>query len=1110
MAPALTEASDPHTFHVAAHHHPSGEAPPGPPPTSPPTAHLPLQYGGLKEPHDCTDAHLAAALANGPCRLLPPGGLACGGGREGCDPPPRPHAAHTTMDPPPGLPPPTETDDTTPTSSSSNSSSSSSSSMGQDTTTTATAPNKSPRPSPPPPQDGDFLALIGRDFANMNDIIDTLTRLADNPEVLAAVDTAATMAQPALPREERARLLLEELGRRQWQMERRQARLQRRLRRVTARGLGASVSGQLREVLEYAHVTLAQQREHASTSEEGPTPPTPPEVGVEALRADAMRTMSTSALVNLVRRVEASQGLARLAAASQRPTRSQPPTPAPTLPDQTRAELAAVGAELEAATHAHTHHDSDATETSSGGESCDELEGYNDSNTNFSPVQERAYYRYCKARAWVASKWTWLQAQVADLEYRILQQHKIYAHVRNSKGAVQLEEGSRWRGMILRDPAHLDAHDPALTCLAAPTARTAVNGYHSRVEGSVDGGIPDTSYVSARTQGLRSIKRRRLVRAGAGLCAGLRRGGGGGRIPAVQCKCVPPLTCVLCTRLQGLVPPAAPPDPHIQPANERHARVDPTYHPVLSQPADVSLSERFDAMLKTTDWQRQILTAKTIQPLPVTRTNRETSHVEKKKKKDKDRKKDYKKHKKEGKGRITLNAGLSPRARRSKLKKSLLTGELVRDGEFKRKRMSAQEALLAMKRVRVDDDDDASSVYGSSLHSSPSASPAPIDRSAHKRHSSSSIQKNKQSTSSNSYDIDNIVIPYSMAASTRVEKLEYKEIPTPKWRIVPLIPNSMNSASGTSQEEEFEEDISEEAVAARHSRSEELERKKFLQYLHMHVTSRSSRSRRTDSSGTNTPDHPLSPRPPDPASDTISPLATPPTTPLAPSEDSNQSSSLPAIASIPNSSSYHVSSVLSSSFTTLSSQAGLVNSSPQLSVFHTTSQLLPNQLLIHNPQLGNSAYTQLPASTSLSTSTSLATTASASTLSSLLSGSRRNRTFSSSSSKTRGFLNTEEGLTERLEGVIPYEQRVFPLGDAEYLIMTRETDDCDIGPPSPPLDSSTHEANVGESGRSSPMSEVTDSAPEDDGGFDDMAAPKWTISGLKDATGQCVLQIHRN
>lgn len=35
-----------------------------------------------------------------------------------------------------------------------------------------------------------------------------------------------------------------------------------------------------------------------------------------------------------------------------------------------------------------------------------------------------------------------------------------------------------------------------------------------------------------------------------------------------------------------------------------------------------------------------------------------------------------------------------------------------------------------------------------------------------------------------SYDIDNIVIPYSMAATTRVERLQYKEILTPKWRTV--------------------------------------------------------------------------------------------------------------------------------------------------------------------------------------------------------------------------------------------------------------------------------------------------------------------------------------
>lgn len=113
--------------------------------------------------------------------------------------------------------------------------------------------------------------------------------------------------------------------------------------------------------------------------------------------------------------------------------------------------------------------------------------------------------------------------------------------------------------------------------------------------------------------------------------------------------------------------------------------------------------------------------------------------------------------------------------------------------------------------------------------------------------------------------------------------------------------------------------------------------------------------------------------------------------------------------------------------------------------------------------------------------------------------------------KSKVSAGMEEAVAERLEGITPYEQRVFPLNDAELMMITRETEDCDIGPPSPPFDTSANDANnCEESGRSTPMSEVTDSAPEDDGEFDDTAAPKWTISGLKDATGQCVLQIHRN
>lgn len=46
------------------------------------------------------------------------------------------------------------------------------------------------------------------------------------------------------------------------------------------------------------------------------------------------------------------------------------------------------------------------------------------------------------------------------------------------------------------------------------------------------------------------------------------------------------------------------------------------------------------------------------------------------------------------------------------------------------------------------------------------------------------LPRKRKSTNTPQYDIDNIIIPYSMASSTRLEKLEYKEILTPKWQEV--------------------------------------------------------------------------------------------------------------------------------------------------------------------------------------------------------------------------------------------------------------------------------------------------------------------------------------
>lgn len=77
------------------------------------------------------------------------------------------------------------------------------------------------------------------------------------------------------------------------------------------------------------------------------------------------------------------------------------------------------------------------------------------------------------------------------------------------------------------------------------------------------------------------------------------------------------------------------------------------------------------------------------------------------------------------------------------------------------------------------------------------------------------------------------MIPYSIAASTRVEKLQYKEIVTPKWRVnegfaIPP-PESVLAEIEESQTIDLE-NITEEEFITRHSKCEELERQRIMSY----------------------------------------------------------------------------------------------------------------------------------------------------------------------------------------------------------------------------------------------------------------------------------------
>ncbi|XP_044287914.1 KAT8 regulatory NSL complex subunit 1-like protein isoform X2 [Varanus komodoensis] len=95
-----------------------------------------------------------------------------------------------------------------------------------------------------------------------------------------------------------------------------------------------------------------------------------------------------------------------------------------------------------------------------------------------------------------------------------------------------------------------------------------------------------------------------------------------------------------------------------------------------------------------------------------------------------------------------------------------------------------------------------------------------MSRSSHS--TTSQLNSRRRLRSESSYDIDNIVIPMSLVAPSKLEKLQYKEILTPSWRTVSLEP--LGSVHG---DEEKAEDLSDDVYAVRHAKYEDKERARW-------------------------------------------------------------------------------------------------------------------------------------------------------------------------------------------------------------------------------------------------------------------------------------------
>nr|XP_048301872.1 KAT8 regulatory NSL complex subunit 1 isoform X2 [Myodes glareolus] len=537
--------------------------------------------------------------------------------------------------------------------------------------------------------------------------------------------------------------------------------------------------------------------------------------------------------------------------------------------------------------------DSDVTDSSSGGESDIEEEELTraDPEQCHVPLKRRSEWRWAADRAAIVSRWNWLQAHVSDLEYRIRQQTDIYKQIRANKiesvsqpseNHSHISESLSTKSCGALRPVNgvVNSLQPVLADHVPGDSSDAEEQLHKKQRLNLVSSSSDGTCVAARTRPVVNCKKRRLVRPSSIVPLSKKVN----RNSNTRSGCDINPSCALCG--SGSIN-TMPPEIHYEaPLLERLSQLDSCVHPVLAFPDDVPTSLHFQSMLKS-QWQNK--------PFDKIKPTKKFSL----------------------KHRAPMPCSLSDPVRkdRHKLVNSFLTTAKLSHHQTRPDRTHRQhlddvgtvpmvervtapkaERLLNLpppvhdpnhSKMRLRDHssersevlkhhtDMSSSSYLTATHH-PSHSPLVRQLSTSSDTSTptnsgsqvaaSTSQPVRRRRGESSFDINNIVIPMSVAATTRVEKLQYKEILTPSWREVDL-----QSLKGSPDEENEEiEDLSDAAFAALHAKCEEMERARWLWTTSVPPQRRGSRSYRS-SDGRTTPQlGSANPSTPQPASPDVS------------------------------------------------------------------------------------------------------------------------------------------------------------------------------------------------------------------------------------------------
>ncbi|CAL1547714.1 unnamed protein product [Lymnaea stagnalis] len=700
-------------------------------------------------------------------------------------------------------------------------------------------------------------------------------------------------------------------------LERHVDNLLRRLKRMKGKVVEAHTKEQLRYFVNFQHKNLQNVAKAIKNETPGPA-----ELKEHFLSNEDVKNMSAAQLVKLVKNYQPS----RATQLSEKTPKLNMVTSGSVIMDPLircaalkTSEKLSHRVEITAA-----ELDSDATASSSGGESGDEDSlglPSNHLSAEMPPLLKRAEWKWAMDRSAVVSRWTWLQAQVSDLEYRIRQQSQIHRQLRNSKGGVVLGDPPSTAEMLRRiqgiqpkaagvnntgdklpegsivcevSPCNVSAVmsnvdkqasrltqslgnclSPASSLIGSPAGsskisspyvngltespcsvattdtettaedsplvsseRLSAKSYDSEHNTSVD-----ATCQSARCRPLRSYRKRKILKT-IGL---YKTNSKAARLSDVRCRCYPPANpCPICG---GRYNNTLTVDPDTMPFKERVALLDPSFHPVLSFPQDIHLPIHCEGLLKSGMWQnkplprrarvgdyrRQKVIALVAEPVRKNGNRQNGKNNSASVINFSAKIKNKYEGKTKGNSTSTKGASLKPRVNKAKRKAVKAAKDALRRNQH-------DEEDDELEALFLDQESGMSSHRDNGLFCSASQSSLKDLREGHHR-------KRKVD---NSFDINNIVIPLSMAASTRIEQPQYKEIVTPKWRELPksltvvednelTLTQQLEKTNGVTlpveplilddAEDEPDEDLSDERYAARHLALEQEEKKRFRNFV---------------------------------------------------------------------------------------------------------------------------------------------------------------------------------------------------------------------------------------------------------------------------------------